>query len=543
MKKVRTRICLLLCFILALTLFGCKSSDSTPKPSGSQAPSPTVEVGGNTGNAEAAENTGIMKGSSFTVRMPLDIQTFQPWGQSSGLNIQCQLYDTLVWGKNGDSSEIIPWLATDWTVSDDGLTYVFTLRDDVAFTNGNPLNAKAVVDCWAITQDYWPAWFESFKAVTATGDYEVTITLNVPDAALLQKLTWPTMSIADPAAAAEYGPDDVRACIGSGAYYVDFDRYSPGQETVLLANENYWNEDAFPAIETLYLPFIQDSNTSIVALTNGEIDYMEARNYIDYYTISAYDGISSHALPDTPWTYWLNPSHGVLKDPAVREALTYFVNLDELNAAAFDGQGTVVHCPWKSTIACYIDYDGREYDPEKGLQLLADAGYKPEDITLELLDKSDVTAMSTALQAQFQAYGITVNMTTYDVSSFIALFREGNYDIAPYNMDMNQSNPIIGFGTWLSDTPVCKGLNLSETEPELWTEMRSLYSSAAACTTFEAQMDYLKELTLLICENNLNLFGVQGVKWSCYTENLINLVQENVSWTPQWKYARLENYN
>ena len=54
-------------------------------------------------------------------------------------------YETLVTFPDEDASEIIPQLATEWSVSDDGLTYTFTLREDVVFSSGNPLTAEDVV--------------------------------------------------------------------------------------------------------------------------------------------------------------------------------------------------------------------------------------------------------------------------------------------------------------------------------------------------------------------------------------------------------------
>src|SRR5690606_7343250 len=129
-----------------------------------------------------------------------------------------QIYDSLV--ETNAALEIEPGLATEWSVSDDGLTYVFQLRNDVRFHNGRTMTADDVVYSLERIADPETASpqasrFATVASAVATGEYEVTFTLTEPFAPFLSNL--PNLSIVPQEVVAEHG-DLQQVAVGTGPF-------------------------------------------------------------------------------------------------------------------------------------------------------------------------------------------------------------------------------------------------------------------------------------------------------------------------------------
>lgn len=160
-----------------------------------------------------------------------------------------ELYDQLVRFKDG-STDLEPSLATKWDITDDGLEYVFTLRDDVQFHDGTPFNADAVK--FSIDRQIDPAHpfhdtgqfayadftFGMVDNVEVLGDYEVKIVLKEPFAPFLSNMAMHSASIVSPTAVEENGNDFTKNPVGTGPY--KFVSWTPGVEAVLEKNEEHF---------------------------------------------------------------------------------------------------------------------------------------------------------------------------------------------------------------------------------------------------------------------------------------------------------------
>src|SRR5690625_1621473 len=121
--------------------------------------------------------------------------SYEPYGQF----ILDVVYDTLL-GMSTKDGSIFPQLATDWTVSDDGLQYTLHLREDVKFSTGNPLTADDVVFSFLRLKHMKgnPSFLaENIADVEAPDAYTVRITLHSPEGAFLTKLSEPTFGVLD----------------------------------------------------------------------------------------------------------------------------------------------------------------------------------------------------------------------------------------------------------------------------------------------------------------------------------------------------------
>ena len=192
-------------------------------------------------------------------------------------------YQTLVTFPDDSAAEILPMLATEWTISEDGTQYTFTLNPDAVFADGDPVTAEDVV--FSVQRLNNVAGSPSFlyaaasiADVAANEDGTVTFTLSAPNPAFLAYLSNDHFSIVDSEAViAEGGSADGEdtaesflnnTSVGSGPYVLE--AWDPQVETVLVANENYWGEA--PYFSRVVIQNIPEAAAQKAALESGEID-------------------------------------------------------------------------------------------------------------------------------------------------------------------------------------------------------------------------------------------------------------------------------
>lgn len=183
-----------------------------------------------------------------------------------------------------------PALATEWTASDDGLVWTFTLREGVTFHDGTPFNADAVVfnfERWwdpenAYHQEgqfiYWDYMFQGVRGedsvlagIEKVDDMTVTLTLSRPNASLLNTLAMENFAIASPAAVEEQGETYGTAegmAVGTGAFMVE--EWVKEDHLTLVRNDNYW--DVAPTLQRITFRIIPDTSAAFLALQAGEVD-------------------------------------------------------------------------------------------------------------------------------------------------------------------------------------------------------------------------------------------------------------------------------
>ncbi len=199
---------------------------------------------------------------------------------SNDFRIAVNIYDGLVRNAPG-TLEIEPALATSWTISDDGLEYVFTLREGVTFHDGTPFNAEAVKfnfdrmldesHPFASTGPFPLAFFFSaVESVEVVDDLTVKFTLNEPFAPFMSNLASPTGLIVSPAAVEQYGADYGRHPVGTGAF--KFEEWQSNTSVVVSRNDAYW-DGAAPLEAVIFRP-ITDANTRVAEMLSGGIDVL-----------------------------------------------------------------------------------------------------------------------------------------------------------------------------------------------------------------------------------------------------------------------------
>ncbi len=229
---------------LALVLSACGGGSSTTGAAGGTSGSSSSSSSGNVAGAEAAtvsDTTGTPK-QGGTINYAHEQETpclTGGWVQEAF--IERQYADELV--SQTKTGKIVPWLATSWDTSKDGLTWTFHLKPGVKFTNGEPLDAKAVVKNFEYWSDpsngngvapFLHNYYKSSKALDAT---TVQVTLSKPYAPLLSSISQGYDGILAPATYAG-GPETIcNEPIGSGPWIID--KWTHGQNITFSRNPNY----------------------------------------------------------------------------------------------------------------------------------------------------------------------------------------------------------------------------------------------------------------------------------------------------------------
>jgi peptide/nickel transport system substrate-binding protein len=305
-----------------------------------------------------------------------------------------QIYDGLVKYK-GATTDVEPALAQSWEVSADARVWTFTLRRNVKFHDGTPLDAKAVVwnfERWwksshpqhdnqvkaGQTFEYWEGQFGGFddksivSKVEATGSHTVRITLKEPQAPFLANLAMFVFDIASPTAVEKWGTEFGKHPVGTGAY--KFVEWKPNQEVVLEASADYWGVK--PKVKRVVVRNIKDNSQRLGALKAGEIHGMEGLNPDDVAVVKRDPGLQVLLRPTNTTGYIaFNYKVREFQDKRVRQAFAHAINRQAIVDALYGGTGLVATQFQPPPLWGYNkDLKGDEYSPGKAQDLLKQAG-------------------------------------------------------------------------------------------------------------------------------------------------------------------------
>ena len=461
MKKILS-LTLALSLMTSL-LAGCGGNNaSTGDGSVASTPASTAEAQG-TGQAEAGLDT-----SKFLMIQDENPDTVDPQCTTSYYTVGMNIFDRLVEVKaNGDgTSEIVPSLAKSWEISDDGLTYTFTLNEGVKFSNGADLTASDVLytimrmltyekavnddiyDMIQGAQDVIDGKAETLSGFELIDDYHFAITLAEPYGAFLACLTTPGASIYEEETTEQAGDQfgiDPAVTIGTGPFV--FHGWEFNAELVLTANKDYW--DGAPACEGLILKVIPDEATARMMFENGELDILDMDNnssQLEYFMNNEKykDQIVSGPRVGT-YYIMLNEKFTELSDARVRKALQYSIDRQAILDSLYAGLGLLENGIFPHGLIGYNEnLPEIPYDVEKAKELLTEAGY-PDGFDMELCYSSDAGQTTKDLLEIVAAYwkeiGVNAKVTEVDEGSFYDKRAAGEIEAYTSNWSADFNDP------------------------------------------------------------------------------------------------------
>lgn len=299
-----------------------------------------------------------------------------------------QLTDDLVY--EGPGGKIEPWLAKSWTVSPNGLQYTFTLRDDVKFTDGTPLNAAAVKynldrvvnpKTGSSTDGGYIAPF--YKNSVVVSPYVLQVNLKQADTSLLDVLAQGYIGIESPKGIERGQEANCNDPIGSGPFEIK--SYTPNQQIVLVRNPDYnWAPPGSAHQGPAYLSeiiwkIVPDDTVRYEALAKNQADVIYDPPAEEWKTIqdSANEKIFTHERPGSPTGITFNVDKAPLNNVDVRQALLYGSDEKADLTSAYLGTYPYVGSP---LVAGTPDYDAAlqnayPYSTSKANKLLDEAGW------------------------------------------------------------------------------------------------------------------------------------------------------------------------
>ncbi|UYQ70807.1 ABC transporter substrate-binding protein [Pelagibacterium flavum] len=428
--------------------------------------------------------------------------------------ILVNIYDGLVRYADG-TLEVEPALATDWTISDDGLTYTFNLREGVTFHDGTPFNAEAVKFNFDRMLDedhpYYDTGpfplsfnFSAVDSVNVIDEHTVEFVLTEPFAPFLSNLAYPTGLIVSPQGVMDNVDDYGRNPSGTGPYR--FVEWQSNTRVVVEANRDYW--DGAPALEAVVFRPITDANTRVAEMLSGGIDVMvevPPDNVSQFEEDSAFE-VYEQAGPHV-WYVMLNAQYGPFADKLVRQAANYAVNKDALVNDILQGTATVSDSPIAPAFnwAYNEDLEPYPYDPDMAEQLLSEAGVDNPEVTFYVTEGGsgmlDPITMGTAIQADLEAVGFDVTIETYEWNTFLGIVNPGlGEDVDMAEMAWMTNDPdVLPFLTLRTNAwPEAGGFNSSYYSNE---EVDELLEAARVETDIEARGDLYKQMQEIVYED------------------------------------------
>lgn len=350
----------------------------------------------------------------------------------STFTVTYAIYDNLV--EEDENGEFVPCLAENVDISEDGLEYVFTLRQGVKFHDGSEMTADDVV--FSINRTIEKGWAFDMTAfisnVEKVDDYTVKMTLNTPFGGMLGSLASPYFSIMSKNYLEEKGDDIVeREPMGTGAY--KFVEWVSGDHITLEANEDYFQ--GAPAIKNVTFKPITDKNTGLISLQTGEIDAYLNVNAIDIPTVEDDDSLAFYSTElAAVLSLNMNVEAAPLDNADVRKAINYAINKQNIIDGALEGRGTVANSAISPTCDGYSEnVKAYEYDPEKAKELLAGAGYtesNPLNLTIKLKEDAKNQKVAQVIQNDLKQVNVNVEIDVMEAGAYTTdIYSNGNYQM------------------------------------------------------------------------------------------------------------------
>lgn len=328
--------------------------------------------------------------------------------------IMNQAYDTLL--TKDDDGQIQPALATDWDQPDE-LTYVFTLREGVKFSDGSDFTADDVVytfETYQTAQTSKSSYVSDLVSIEANGDYEVTFTTSQPNSTFMNAVSGPlTMLVVGREGYGNASEDERQTqSFGTGPFVIA--EWRDGVGVRLERNEHYWKE-GLPYIDEINFELIPDETTRLAALQQGSVQAA----YFNDGTVAAQAVQAGFTLGDLANTgllaIYINPGDGPLADLNVRRAFSLALDRDALVDVAMFGNGAV------STSVAVGDAGAPQPDAstpyytrdvEEAKRLLEEAGQPNPEIEISYLSDAATShhPVYELMQQQLAEAGITLNL-------------------------------------------------------------------------------------------------------------------------------------
>ncbi len=408
------------------------------------------------GIADHAAAQSIKRGGTLILARPEEPLSFNPYTQGDNGSIYAieQVCESLIEaGPTG--RELEPGLAESWEVSDDGLSYTFTLRD-AKFSDGSPVTIDDVVYSWERLNDPSAAYqflLKPVKSIEKLDGRHMRVTMNESYA--------PFLSVASIFASAIVKKDVFEASadefaskpVCSGPFMVE--SYERGTRVVLVRNPHYWKAGSdgqpLPYLDRVELLYVPDTNARVLGLQNGDYDVIAIVPFNQAKAVEETPNLTLEVAEIFRLDYiYLNHSQKPLDDQRIRLAMNHAANLDAIKKAVYFEYGELPNSINPKMNFWSADVQRIPYDVVKAQALVKDAGYDGTPIRL-LVETGNAPAkqVATILQQGWQEAGLKIQIEEMDSGTAWNTVVDGSYMayVSYITSDINDDDELLALQT------------------------------------------------------------------------------------------------
>ncbi|MHC4046797.1 ABC transporter substrate-binding protein [Bradyrhizobium vignae] len=394
--------------------------------------------------------------------MAADLKSLDPVWTTSYIvrNHGYLIYDTLF--ALNDKLQVQPQMVDTWTISDDQRTYTFRLRDGLEWHDGKPVTTADVIPSirrWAARDpQVAQALMKIVQSITAIDERSFQIVLAEPSNLLMIGLSKPSAPLfIMPRRVAELDPGtQLTDTTGSGPFVFKNDEWRPGEKAVYVRNPKYKPRSEPPSglaggkiakVDKIEWIAINDQQTAVNALINGEIDMIEQPQYDLLPLLEGDPSLELVTLDHygAQYTFRFNVLHKPFDNAKVRQAVLYAFNQEDFLKAAVGDPRYYRTC--KALFGCGTPFDlktGWEdkltSDMEKAKALLKEAGYDGTPVVLmATTDIQVLNNLAPVAKVLLERAGFKVDLQRMDWSTLVA--RRAKKDPPPVGWNAFFTNP------------------------------------------------------------------------------------------------------
>jgi len=463
------------------------------------------------------------RGGTFSLPINDDPQMWPLVGGLYNILVNKALYSTLL-RYDPETLEPVGDLAESYSVSDDGLTYTFKLRDGVTWHDGHPFDAADVAFTIGLWIDpevpyYLASNFRLIESVEVVDRLTVEVKLSAPQASLPVLLGYnanilPQHLLEGLSPAELTNPTSfTRNPVGTGPF--KFAEYQPGSHVRLVRYDDYF--DGVPYLDAIVFRIVPDANAQLALLQSGELDLVVIEPF-QVGSVANNPSIAVRSVPAVRTEFvTLNNTVPGLDDPRVRTALAMALDRAQLLRTVFADRGSVATGPFPPTMIGAYDssIEPLPYNPEAASRLLDEAGWTvgPDGVRqkdgqrldLEILyDPASPTRTQVSLiaQQQWAAVGVASHFDTTEYGTILTRVRQEvpAYEVNP-NYLVTAPDP-DGIANYYVSGSLANMMKYSNPEVD------RLFNEGAAVTDPEERARIYHALHAIIQEEQPNIYLV-----------------------------------
>lgn len=388
-------------------------------------------------------------------------------------------------------------VASEHSVSEDGLTYTFTLRDGVKFHNGETATVEDVLYSFetcaqTATNTAVAGALSDIQDITADGK-DIIITLPEANSSFLSTVSSVSIVPADYA-------DQATCPVGTGPFR--FDSYTPQDKAVLVRNDDYYG--GAPALSRVTCRIFEDANALFTSLNAGALDMTFHNLTLDQVNnlTNGYDVIEGEM--NLVQALYLNNGKAPFDDERVRQALCYAIDVDTLLDLTADGHGAKLGSSVYPSFTKYFDEsltDAYPYDPEKAAALLEEAGASGLSFTIKVPSNYTPHVDTASVIAEMLSMvGINAGIQKVEWSTWLSdVYQDRDFEATVIGFDAAYLSPDALLLRWVS-TDSSNMINYSNEEYDAAIE------KARHTTDDEAQVEAYKEAEKILSDTAANVY-------------------------------------